>query len=154
MISSCLMKHYQFHLLCQGAAFYKNMTELIGESNASLSALCYTSNVITQFCRTKGCGGAGCPPPPIIFERLKLPQQIIYCWKGNLSESPNHFKYRKVFWFRDFMSNFCEWSKFRPFLEVQKNFELLEHKHIIYHFEASDLEINYRTTKYNLLGVT
>ena len=35
------------------------------------------------------------PPPPIIFERLKLPQQIIYRRKGNLSESPNHFKYRE-----------------------------------------------------------
>ena len=46
----------------------------------------------TQFCRIKGCGGAGWPPP-IIFERLKLPQQIIYFRKGNLSESPNHFKY-------------------------------------------------------------
>ena len=33
------------------------------------------------------------PPPPIIFERLKLPQQIIYRQKGNLSESPNHQKY-------------------------------------------------------------
>ena len=28
----------------------------------------------THICRIKGCGGAGCPPPPpIIFERLKLP---------------------------------------------------------------------------------
>ena len=35
----------------------------------------------------------GVPPPPIIFERLKLPQQIIYRRKGNLSESPNHQKY-------------------------------------------------------------
>ena len=33
------------------------------------------------------------PPPPIIFERLKLPQQIIYRRKENLSENPNHFKY-------------------------------------------------------------
>ena len=50
------------------------------------------STQYTQFCRIKGCGGAGCPPPPppIIFERLKLPQQIIYRWKENLSESPNH----------------------------------------------------------------
>ena len=32
-------------------------------------------------------------PPPIIFERLKLPQQIIYRRKGNLWESPNRFKY-------------------------------------------------------------
>ena len=32
-------------------------------------------------------------PPPIIFERLKLPQQIIDRRKDNLSESPNHQKY-------------------------------------------------------------
>ena len=48
------------------------------------------------------------PPPPIIFERLKLPQQIIYRRKENLSESPNHQKYWEIFWFRDFMSNFRE----------------------------------------------
>ena len=33
--------------------------------------------------------------PPIIFERLKLPQQIIYRRKENLSESPNQLKYRE-----------------------------------------------------------
>ena len=48
----------------------------------------------TQVCRIKGCGGAGFPPP-IIFERLKLPHQIIYRRKENLSESPNHLKYRE-----------------------------------------------------------
>ena len=37
----------------------------------------------------------GVPPPPIIFERLKLPQQIVYRRKGNLSESPNRLKYRE-----------------------------------------------------------
>ena len=46
----------------------------------------------TQLCRIKGCGGMPPFPPPIIFERLKLPQQIIYRWKGNLWESPNRFK--------------------------------------------------------------
>ena len=35
----------------------------------------------------------GVAPPPIIFETLKLPHQIIYRWKENLSESPNHKKY-------------------------------------------------------------
>ena len=39
------------------------------------------------------------------------------------------------------MSNFREVVVFRPFLEVRKNFKLLEHKYIIYHFEAGDLEI-------------
>ena len=46
----------------------------------------------------------GWPPPPIIFERFKLPQQIIYRWKGNLSESPNHQKY----WENILISRFYE----------------------------------------------
>ena len=58
----------------------------------------------TQFCRIKGCGGAGCPHPPIIFERLNLPQQIIYRRKENLSESPNHQKY----WENILVSRFYE----------------------------------------------
>ena len=44
------------------------------------------------------------PPPPIIFERLKLPQQIIYRRKENLSESPNHQKY----WENILVSRFYE----------------------------------------------
>ena len=58
----------------------------------------------THICRIKRCGGAGCPPPPIIFERLKLPQQIIYRQKENLSESPNHKKY----WENILVSRFYE----------------------------------------------
>ena len=34
-------------------------------------------------------------PPPMLFERVKLPQQIIYRRKEHLLESPNHFKYRE-----------------------------------------------------------
>ena len=49
---------------------------------------------ILQNKRMRRCGFPP-PPPRIIFERLKLPQQIIYRRKENLSESPNHFKYRK-----------------------------------------------------------
>ena len=49
-------------------------------------------NIIFQNKRMRWCGVP--PPPPIIFERLTLPQQIIYRRKENLSESPNHFKYR------------------------------------------------------------
>ena len=44
------------------------------------------------------------------------------------------------------MSNFAKWSEFRPFLGVRKNFKLLEHKHIIYHFEA----VIWRFQIYNL----
>ena len=62
----------------------------------------------THICGIKGCGGAGWPPPPIIFERLKLPQQIIYRRKENLSESPNHQKYWENILVSRFMSNFRE----------------------------------------------
>ena len=62
------------------------------------------TNINTHICRIKGCGGAGWPPPPIIFERLKLPQQIIYRRKENLSESPNHQKY----WENILVSRFYE----------------------------------------------
>ena len=59
----------------------------------------------THICGIKGCGGAGWPPPPpIIFERLQLPQQIIYRRKENLSESPNHQKY----WENILVSRFYE----------------------------------------------
>ena len=43
-------------------------------------------------------------PQPIIFDRLELPQQIIHCRKGNLSESPNHKKY----WRNILISRFYE----------------------------------------------
>ena len=100
------------------------------------------TNFITHICRIKGCGGAGCPPPPIIFERLKLPQQIIYRRKENLSESPNHQKY----WENILVSRFYEqFSRNRRnlghFRKIEKNFKLSEYEHIIYHFEARDLEI-------------
>ena len=61
-------------------------------------SLIYT---ILQNKRMRRCGVA---PPPIIFERLKLPQQIIYRRKGNLSESPNHQKY----WENILISRFYE----------------------------------------------
>ena len=87
--------------------------------------------------------GAPPPPPPtIIFERLKLPQQILYCRKVNLSESPNHLKYRENILISRFYEQFPRSSlNLVHFLEVRKNFKLLEHKHIIYHFGAGDLEI-------------
>ena len=50
---------------------------------------------ITQFYRRKGGGrarGAPPPPPPIIFERYILSQQIMYCWKGNLTGNRIHLK--------------------------------------------------------------
>ena len=50
-------------------------------------------------------------PPPIIFERLKLPLQIIYRRKGRLSESPNHFKYRENILISRFYEQFSRSSR-------------------------------------------
>ena len=81
-------------------------------------------------------------PPPIIFERLKLPQRIIYRRKENLSESPNHQKYWENIlvsrFYEQFSRNRGNLGHFRKFEKISK---LLEHKHIIHHFEAGDLEI-------------
>ena len=70
--------------------------------------------------------------PPIIFERLKLPQQIIYCQKGNLSDSPNHFKYWQNISILRFYEQFSQGSQnlghFWKFEEISK--PSLEQKHI------------------------
>ena len=68
--------------------------------------------------RMRRCGVP--PPPPIIFERLKLPQQIIYRRKENLSESPNHQKY----WENILVSRFYEqFSRNRQNLGHFRKFE-------------------------------
>ena len=54
---------------------------------------CHIIYTILQNKRMRWCGVPH--PPPIISERFKLPQQIIHRRKGNLSETPNQFKYRK-----------------------------------------------------------
>ena len=67
----------------------------------SMDQTLIADHTISQNKRMRRCGVA---PPPIIFERLKLPQQIIYRLKGNLSESPNHQKY----WENILISRFYE----------------------------------------------
>ena len=101
----------------------------------------------THICRIKGCGGAGWPPPPIIFERLKLPQQIIYRRKENLSESPNHQKY----WENILVSRFYEqFSRNRRNLGHFRKFEKISNsqnmnvlyiilKHVIWRFQIYNL---------------
>ena len=77
---------------------------------AALKVACYqTTQVQTEDDNAdrafrESSGGAGWSPPPIIFERLKLPQQIICRRKENLSESPNHQKY----WENILVSGFYE----------------------------------------------
>ena len=71
------------------------------------SLLSQKLNIIHNFAEYKDTvvwGAPPPPPPPIIFERLKLPQQIIYYRKENLLESPNHKKY----WENVLISRFYE----------------------------------------------
>ena len=85
-------------------------------------------------------GGVGRPPPlPIIFEGRNLPQQTIYHWKENLSKSPIHFRYRQNILISRLYEQF---SRNDPAMAPEKNFKLLKYEHIIYSFEARDLEIS------------
>ena len=83
----------------------------------------------------------GAPPPPIIFERLKFPNKLYIVGKGIYRRVRIIKNIGKIFWFRDFMSNFSEIVGLGHFWKFEKNFKLLEHEHIIYHFESGDLEI-------------
>ena len=86
-------------------------------------------------------------PPPIIFERLKLPQQIICRRKENLSESPNHQKY----WENTLVSRFYgQFSRNRRNLGHFRKFEKISNsqnmnilciilKHVIWRFQIYNL---------------
>ena len=69
--------------------FKRSIPKRTGEQNVLSKTFIYYT--ILQNKRMRRCGVP--PLPPIIFEKLTLPQQIIYRRKGNLSESPSHLKY-------------------------------------------------------------
>ena len=103
--------------------------------------------IYTHICRIKGCGGAGWPPTPIIFERLKLPQQIIYRRKENLSESPNHQKYWENIlvsrFYEQFSRNRRNLGHFRKFEKISNsqnmNILYIILKHVIWRFQIYNL---------------
>ena len=94
--------------------------------------------------RMRRCGVA---PPPIIFERLKLPQQIIYRRKENLSESPNHQKYWENIlvsrFYEQFSRNRRNLGHFRKFEKISdsQNMNILYIilKHVIWRFQIYNL---------------
>ena len=87
------------------------------------------------------------PPPPIIFERLKLPQQIIYRWKENLSESPNHQEYWENIlvsrFYEQFSRNRRNLGHFRKFEKISNsqnmNILYIILKHVIWRFQIYNL---------------
>ena len=86
-------------------------------------------------------------PPPIIFERLKLPQQIIYHRKENLSESPNHQKYWEnilvLRFYERFSRNRRNLGHFRKFEKISNsqnvNILYIILKHVIWRFQIYNL---------------
>ena len=87
------------------------------------------------------------PPPPIIFERLKLPQQIIYRRNENLSESPNHQKYWENIlvsrFYEQFSRNRRNLGHFRKFEKISNsqnmNILCIILKHVIWRFQIYNL---------------
>ena len=98
------ISHTEFIPLLQNSDHYKFLGK---QENATHLEEIVTREASKEYTylqnkRMRRCGVA--PPPPIILERLKLPQQIIYRRKENLSESPNHQKY----WENILVSRFYE----------------------------------------------
>ena len=85
-------------LYCNKFYFFHHFQDL---SHQNIHRIVWRTYTILQNKRMRRCEVA---LPPIIFERLKLPQQIIYRRKENLSESPNHQKY----WENILVSQFYE----------------------------------------------
>ena len=105
---------------------------------------CSTNYTYLRNKRMRRCGVA---PPPIIFERLKLPQQIIYRRKENLSESPNHQKYWENIlvsrFYEQFSRNRRNLGHFRKFEKISNsqnmNILYIILKHVIWRFQIYNL---------------
>ena len=74
------------------------------------------------------------PPPPIIFEGRNLPQRTTYHWKGNLSKSPIHFRYRQNISISRLYEQFLRNDSTKAPQWLQKKFQTFKYEHIIYHF--------------------
>ena len=89
----------------------------------------------------------GVAPPPIICERLKLPQQIMYRRKENLSESPNHQKYWENIlvsrFYEQFSRNRRNLGHFRKFEKISNswntNILYIILKRVIWRFQIYNL---------------
>ena len=91
-------------------------------------------NEDTQFCRIKGCGGAGCPPSPFLssfpphqyFSKdLSYQNKLYIVGKGIYRRVRVILNIGKIFWFRDFMSNFREVVEIQAIFGSSKEFQTL-----------------------------
>ena len=146
MTLNCDISRTSWHMKVSDGSFFWIFHALSFEPNlywarnSPLSDLSFfrdpeSNYTLLQNKRWRWCG---VPPPPIIFEGRNLSQQTIHHWKGNLSKSPIHFRYRQNILisrlYEQFSRNDCA-------MAPEKNFRLLKYEHIIDHFKAHDLEI-------------
>ena len=123
----------------------KNPLKTVGEVRQIIGLLGYYHKY--TYLQNKRMWRCRVAPPPIIFERLKLPQQIIYRRKENLSESLNHQKY----WGNILVSRFYEQfsrnrrnlGHFRKFKKISNsqnmNILYIILKHVIWRFQIYNL---------------
>ena len=143
----CLWSNSSFKWL--GKKTYRLGTLLAIFSVATKIPIRFQNRCLLQYTylqnkRMRRCGVA---PPPIIFERLKLPQQIIYRRKENLSESPNHQKYWENIlvsrFYEQFSRNRRNLGHFRKFEKISNsqnmNILYIILKHVIWRFQIYDL---------------
>ena len=67
--------------------------------------------------------------------------------KENLSESLNHLKYRETILISRFYEHFSQNIRNLGHFWKFEKISLLEHKYIIYHFKAGDLEMPFVSRK-------
>ena len=77
--------------------------------------------------------------PSIIFEGRNSLQLTIYHWKGNLSKTPIHFRYRQNILISRLYEQFSRNDSAKAPQWGQKKFKLLNLEHTVYHFKAHDL---------------
>ena len=133
-----LLTNFLFHM--------KNIWSLFATwaSQVVMKSIVHTKYTYLQNKRMRRCGVA---PPPIIFERLKLPQQIIYRRKENLSESPNHKKYWENIlvsrFYEQFSRNRRNLGHFRKFEKISNsqnmNILYIILKHVTWRFQIYNL---------------
>ena len=115
--------------------------------NTNCSKLRLPMTQLYTYLQNKRMRRCGVAPPPIIFERLKLPQQIIDRRKENLSESPNHQKYWENIlvsrFYEQFSRNRRNLPHFRKFEKISnsQNMKMLYTilKHVIWRFQIYNL---------------
>ena len=118
-LNQCMMREFNRH-----QEQLRLLSHILRLTTFLLSMVLLVIRIYTylQNKRMRRCGVA---PPPIIFERLKLPQQIIYRRKENLSESPNHKKYWENIlvsrFYKQFSRNRRNLGHFRKFEKISNS---------------------------------